>query len=77
MRREKNICANSLLFLVLMAEQIARFEKLLRSCEHIHAQFNFTALQGLDVNETASVLPLLFGNYSALCVKYVELRKGN
>ena len=54
-----------------MAEQIATFEKLLRQCEHIHAQFNFTALQGLDVNETASVLPLLFGNYS-LCVKYVE-----
>ena len=54
-----------------MAEQIATFEKLLRPCEHIHAQFNFTALQGLDVNETASVLPLLFGNYS-LCVKYVE-----
>lgn len=54
-----------------MAAQIAQLEKLLRPCQHIYAQFNFTALQGLDVNETRSVLPLLFGNYS-LCVKYLE-----
>ena len=56
-----------------MAEEIAQLEKLLRQCEHIHAQFNFTALQELDVNETTSVLPLLLGNFS-LCLKYLEER---
>ena len=54
-----------------MAEQIAYFEKFLRRCKHIHALFNFTALQGLDVNETNSALKLLFGNYT-LCLKYLE-----
>ena len=54
-----------------MAAQIAEFEKLLRPCEHIHALFNFTALQGLDVNETNSALKLLFGNYT-LCLKYSD-----
>lgn len=54
-----------------MAEDIAQLEELLRQCEHIHSQFNFTALQGLDANETASVLPLLIGNVT-LCVEYLE-----
>ena len=53
-----------------MAAQIARFEKLLRPCEHIHALFNFTALQRLDENETSSVLQSLLGNYT-LCLKYL------
>ena len=54
-----------------MAPQIADFEKLLRPCEHIHALFNFTALQGLGENETNSVFQLLLGNYT-LCLKYLE-----
>lgn len=54
-----------------MAEDIAQLEELLRQCEHIHSQFNFTALQGLDANDTASVLPLLIGNYT-LCVEYLD-----
>lgn len=54
-----------------MAEDIASLEELLRQCEHIHSQFNFTALQGLDANETASVLPFLIGNVT-LCVEYLE-----
>jgi len=54
-----------------MAEDIASLEELLRQCEHIHSQFNFTALQGLDANETASVLPFLLGNVT-LCVEYLE-----
>ena len=54
-----------------MAITIADFDELLRPCKHIHALFNFTALQELDVNETNSVLPLLFRNYT-LCLKYLD-----
>ena len=56
-----------------MAALVARLEKSLRPCQHIHAQFNFTALQQLDVNDTnyRHVISLLFGNVS-LCVQYVE-----
>jgi len=55
----------------MATQTVAYWKELLRPCQHIHAQFNFTALQGLDVNETRSVIPLLFGNFS-LCVKYLE-----
>lgn len=54
-----------------MAITIADFEELLKPCKDIHALFNFTALQGLDVNETNSVLPLLLGNYT-ICHKRIE-----
>ena len=54
-----------------MAVEIAHLEKLLRQCEHIHALFNFTALERLDENETSSVLQSLLGNYT-LCVTYLE-----
>ena len=54
-----------------MAITIADFDELLRPCKHIHALFNFTALQGLDGDEANSILPLLFGNYT-LCLKYLD-----
>ena len=51
-----------------MVDQITEFERLLRPCKDLYALFNFTALKRLPENETTSVIPALFGNYS-ICSK--------